>query len=256
MPSSPRLTSVELFKIAGLPLKLNITAEACKEHPENYNKEKNVGSFDFILNWTNMAYTYISRSVIQILGYEHKIFLNKGYNFSLSLIHPDDVVIVRKIHLSIFKYYYLTAENLRSMLIFSYDVRIRSQTGKYVRLLRQSKFFAFTEGGRPRLERVNCTDISDLLSNTMITLLIHRCEAEGNTRLLYKEVFPSSLGKLSLREEQVLVLASNGHTSKQIADIMFVSLETIKSHRKNIIAKTSSRNLMEAIGLLKLNGSD
>jgi DNA-binding NarL/FixJ family response regulator len=42
---------------------------------------------------------------------------------------------------------------------------------------------------------------------------------------------------LSKREEEVLSLVNKGLTSKQIADKLFISFNTVKTHRKNIAKK-------------------
>jgi len=48
--------------------------------------------------------------------------------------------------------------------------------------------------------------------------------------------------KLSLREIEVLGLIMQGYTNQEIADKLFVSYETVKSHRKNILQKTGTNN--------------
>jgi DNA-binding CsgD family transcriptional regulator len=48
--------------------------------------------------------------------------------------------------------------------------------------------------------------------------------------------------KLSLREIEVLGLIMQGHTNSEIAKKLFISYETVKSHRKNILTKTGARN--------------
>ncbi|OQP44814.1 hypothetical protein A4H97_10660 [Niastella yeongjuensis] len=47
---------------------------------------------------------------------------------------------------------------------------------------------------------------------------------------------------LSLREIEVLGLIMQGYTNQEIADKLFVSYETVKSHRKNILQKTGTNN--------------
>ena len=49
--------------------------------------------------------------------------------------------------------------------------------------------------------------------------------------------------KLTNREVEVLALIMEGFTNKEIANKLFVSAETIKSHRKNILRKTECRNI-------------
>lgn len=48
--------------------------------------------------------------------------------------------------------------------------------------------------------------------------------------------------KLSLREIEVLGFIMQGLTNNEIAEKLFVSYETIKSHRKNILSKTGAKN--------------
>jgi DNA-binding CsgD family transcriptional regulator len=48
--------------------------------------------------------------------------------------------------------------------------------------------------------------------------------------------------KLSLREIEVLGLIMQGLTNNEIAEKLFVSYETVKSHRKHILTKTGAKN--------------
>ncbi|MFN2439327.1 MAG: response regulator transcription factor [Chitinophagaceae bacterium] len=47
---------------------------------------------------------------------------------------------------------------------------------------------------------------------------------------------------LSIREIEVLGLIMLGYTNHQIADKLFISYETVRSHRKNILTKTGAPN--------------
>lgn len=48
--------------------------------------------------------------------------------------------------------------------------------------------------------------------------------------------------KLSIREIEVLGLIMQGLTNNEIAEKLFISYETVKSHRKNILEKTKAKN--------------
>lgn len=48
--------------------------------------------------------------------------------------------------------------------------------------------------------------------------------------------------KLSTRELQVLQMIMQGHTNQEIAGKLFISIETVKSHRKHLLSKTGARN--------------
>lgn len=53
--------------------------------------------------------------------------------------------------------------------------------------------------------------------------------------------------KLSLREIEVLGLIMQGLTNQNIAEKLFISYETVKSHRKNILEKTGAKNTASLI---------
>ncbi|MFY0688543.1 MAG: response regulator transcription factor [Cyclobacteriaceae bacterium] len=54
-------------------------------------------------------------------------------------------------------------------------------------------------------------------------------------------------GKLSEREIEVLNLVSEGKTTKEIADILFVSTRTVETHRMNMMKKLQVQNTAELI---------
>ncbi|MFD0556857.1 LuxR family two component transcriptional regulator [Stackebrandtia endophytica] len=47
------------------------------------------------------------------------------------------------------------------------------------------------------------------------------------------------------REEEILKLVAEGHTSKEIGDILFISVKTVERHRANILQKLGLRDRLE-----------
>jgi two-component system, NarL family, nitrate/nitrite response regulator NarL len=62
---------------------------------------------------------------------------------------------------------------------------------------------------------------------------------------------------LTKREKEVLAWVAEGLTAQEIASKLFLSLDTVESHRRNIIQKFNARNTVDAvvkamrIGLIK-----
>jgi len=56
---------------------------------------------------------------------------------------------------------------------------------------------------------------------------------------------------LSGREIEVLRLAADGKTNQEIADQLFISLNTVKTHLRHIFQRLEARNRAEAIGLAR-----
>jgi two-component system, NarL family, response regulator NreC len=62
------------------------------------------------------------------------------------------------------------------------------------------------------------------------------------TRALFRELAPAprdsaQVESLSSRETDVLRLIAQGHTNRQIADILHLSVRTVETHRANILGK-------------------
>jgi DNA-binding CsgD family transcriptional regulator len=50
---------------------------------------------------------------------------------------------------------------------------------------------------------------------------------------------------LTEREVEVLALAVQGHSDKEISDLLFISPRTVNAHMRNMFAKTGSSNRTE-----------
>lgn len=59
---------------------------------------------------------------------------------------------------------------------------------------------------------------------------------------------PEERGVLTTREVEILRLVAKEYSSRQIAEILFISERTVETHRKNILKKTGATNL---VGLIK-----
>jgi len=59
---------------------------------------------------------------------------------------------------------------------------------------------------------------------------------------------------LSQREQEIIILISNELSSREIAERLFISFETVKSHRKNILAKLEVKNVAGMIREAFLQG--
>ncbi|WP_375748717.1 LuxR C-terminal-related transcriptional regulator [Vibrio sp. HN007] len=68
------------------------------------------------------------------------------------------------------------------------------------------------------------------------------------------KVKPSpGLNKLTKREQQIITLLGNGDSNTQIADKLFVSENTVKTHLHNVFKKINARNRLQALIWVKEN---
>jgi PAS domain S-box-containing protein len=60
---------------------------------------------------------------------------------------------------------------------------------------------------------------------------------------------PEQRAELTPREREVLSLVALGHTSAQIADQLFISTETVRTHVRNAMAKTGARTRAQLVAM-------
>ncbi|WP_289857991.1 LuxR C-terminal-related transcriptional regulator [uncultured Muribaculum sp.] len=110
-----------------------------------------------------------------------------------------------------------------------------------------NKFCNAFEFFSPRRSRV--VIVSDIASETSISanedegtiveLLGAALEKQKKTRL----ETPATSQALSHREENVLGLIARGYINKEIADMLEISINTVLTHRKNIMTKLGIRSV-------------
>ena len=59
---------------------------------------------------------------------------------------------------------------------------------------------------------------------------------------------------LSKREQEVLKMIAEGKKSAEIAKLLFISINTVDTHRKNILAKCEVKNTAELVSFANKNG--
>jgi DNA-binding CsgD family transcriptional regulator len=79
-----------------------------------------------------------------------------------------------------------------------------------------------------------------------LTMQVQVANTSETTFLLNKKLSKNcndlKVSKLTERELQIMDLIGQGFTNKEIAQQLYISLETVKSHRKHLLFKTESRN--------------
>lgn len=92
---------------------------------------------------------------------------------------------------------------------------------------------------------------SDFLIASLKSILAGNCIFDpklnsSKSNLHHDDYFVKEFS-LSKREIEIIKLLINGHSSVQIAEKLFVSFETVKSHKKNIYFKLGINKLADLV---------
>lgn len=78
-------------------------------------------------------------------------------------------------------------------------------------------------------------------------LEVVKCPLRGECKLEGVVCKPVRATGLSKREQEVLSLAAQGKTSREIAESLFLAKPTVNHHLSNILRKTAAKNIKNAI---------
>jgi DNA-binding CsgD family transcriptional regulator len=190
---------------------------------------------------------YISSGFESQLGWSIKEAEKEGSSYMDKRIHPDDLIkllesgnffigfALRKVESKEWKNYKLIN-----------DYRVLNANNEYIRVIEQHVCLQEDKRGRYWLD----LSILDVSPDKDIKAPF-RCRLQNfKTGELFE--FPENLSnkdesRLSIREKEILQLISVGLVSKQIADKLYISVNTVNTHRQRIIEKLEVSNTAEAI---------
>ncbi len=159
-------------------------------------------------------------------------------------IHPEDLVDKRMLEYEFFKFVNALPSEKKTGYKATCRIRIKNKEGIYVTAANSTQILQLSPAGKIWLI-LCCYDFSD-----------NKTEDHGiSPRILNSqtgECFNPDFSErrshiLTDREKEVLRLIQAGKPSKQIADILGISIHTVSRHRQNILEKLSVGNSVEAI---------
>ncbi len=216
-----------------------------KEIINRYMDVFHVGEYFYVIFNTQKAeMEYVSPKATAILGYE-------THEFTLQLVmdnvHTDDIPYYFHYEQSAVRFFSELSPDLFFKYKFSYDYRIKNKTGTYKRILQQVvPIYYFPEGGVRTLAIF--TDISHLIVQGIPKLsFIGMQGAPSYYNVHLQKEFSLSEKLFTKREQEILSEVLSGKSSQQIAEILNLSIHTIKTHRKNILKKSGCESLSDLL---------
>ncbi|QKG53950.1 helix-turn-helix transcriptional regulator [Hymenobacter sp. BRD67] len=157
-------------------------------------------------------------------------------------IHPDDlpaVIQASTLASEFMQHCEPGAAGQQSAACFSIDYRLRCQAGHYLHVLRQNFILAQDAQGHPLVTASLFTDISAHKNTNDVRFSLDHPDFAA---WLAARKGKRTDDELSTREQEILALVLAGETNAAIAEKLFISYFTVKTHRRNIKRKIKSNN--------------
>jgi DNA-binding CsgD family transcriptional regulator len=235
---------------------LNIKLPAVDDYFENLIKHFNrfaIGRFCWLVADRIKGTTHSAGgATYNILGLQPSSITGSGPEIIFSRTHPED--LTKLFAYSEYWIRFLSDVNPedRKNYVNCIFIRVKNERGKFAWVMLQYLDSYIDDQGNSLFIFTAITDVShikhsgetimtirDILNNSTICI---RCQEEG------KIEESSSIHKpITLREQEILRLIATGLGSKQVADKLGISINTINNHRQNLLRKTGSKSSAELI---------
>lgn len=160
------------------------------------------------------------------------------------LIHPDDLAGKHLQELCFFHFIKHQPKRKRGDYYLTSKLRMKAKTNSYIPVSHRMFYIPVPSGDT--LWLALCL-YSPLLFEIPANCVIIN-SATGQITELGKQ---NGTQILSAREKQVLSLINKGLTSKDIADLLSISIHTVSRHRQEILGKLQVKNSIEACRIAK-----
>ncbi len=213
------------------------------------NSISHISPLFYVIDYTRSNYLLMTENIRDIGGESPEAFLEGGLEKLIEVYQKDDFKVYNE---QVFK-------NNRDFLqsvpmdehhnyIFSYNFRAKHKKGHFVTLYQRGFYITSQDTGLPLFSIGTIQDISLFKKDKIINHSIEKISNQGVDLLQQKFYLPDEEAKLvSPQELRVLQYIAEGRSSKQIADLLFISENTVITHRKSLLRKTNTQNMAELV---------
>ena len=192
---------------------------------------------------------YTSKRSLDMMGIEPEVL--SGINYFQSL-HPDEInrhTLGMTLLLKLAHELYSEEKGYR---LLSSNYRMKNAEGKYSNFLMQFYIFYSTIPYKSVFTFKVQTNIDWFKKHKHG---YHYYLGEDLSNFRYPDMELLTKGNVfSRREDDIIKLLEKGHSSEQIAEKIFISPNTVNTHRRNILRKSGKANMTELIHDLKEMG--
>lgn len=202
-------------------------------------------SFILVFDCYTNKFVFVSDNIPPLYGIEPNRLILEGHKPIIEVIHPDDIyygLLIRKKIYSLLKKL-SSKDKMKHKVI--HEMRVKNKRGEYIRIIEQEHVIKLDKSGNIWL-MLSVIDID--ASHESETTKSHLFNFETGEQI-FIDLSDTLEESLTNRELEVLRLMKQGLLSKEIAESLKVSINTVNSHRQNILQKLKANNSIEAVNL-------
>ncbi len=233
-----------------------------EEHPDEERKmyeleqlSQNIGMREGItigcFDYRKLSLAFFTGNIEELTGYPASMFRAKGMETSFAMIHPEDRTELFRFQKIVFDSFHRLTMEEKHTFEFSYTTRwIHRKTNAITWVLGKVRPYLIDSAGNFAMD----LHIIMKLHTPPKTIGYdwnYSFQQEDGTRIFVSKNSPSSRAiSLTKKEKEIVKLILEGKESKEIAEELNISVNTVGTHRKNILKKLKARNVGEMVKII------
>ena len=208
-----------------------------------------------IVDLRNLSFDYISKNMRACIGYGNSKLNDGGVLFYKSKIHPEDMSLWLN---SMNEMLSFTINKIpigdRIKLNYTVNYRIKNSNDEYVNIIQNVTPIGFDKDNKPVIVLAQCNILDSNISLQICGSIKKLGDNDQYETLFFKNYSKKLLESgISSRERDIIRLLVLKKSSKQVAEKLCISPNTVDTHRRNILKKLNISSTGELIGMLSQN---
>ena len=202
----------------------------------------------YIIDYNRKGFLYVSPNPLFLCGYSAEEVRKKGYAFYMEVVPEDEIQMLYEINEAGFGFYDKQPKEKKLDMAIEYDFHIKA-SDNHTHLIHH-KLTPILLNSNGDMWLALCT--VSLSPKTTVGNVIITCK---NSTTHFSYSFEGKRWKeepnttLTDREKDILQLSVKGLSNTEIGEALYVDINTVKFHKKNLFCKLQAENITEAIGI-------
>ncbi len=202
-------------------------------------------------DYRNLNLAFFTGNVEKLTGYPESMFRNKGMETSFTMIHPDDRPELFRFQKIVFDAFHGLSIPERHTFEFSYTTRwVHRTTQDVIWMTSKVRPYVIDECGNFIMDLHIIVQLFTPPKSKNYDWSYTYSKADGTRIFVSKNSPVIKAVKLTSKEREIVDLILEGKESKEISKILNISINTVATHRKNILRKLGAKNVGEMIKIL------
>lgn len=184
----------------------------------------------WIDNHTSLSPYYVNHRAKALYGFPTNDLTKMGFNLYKNILHPSTFGVLKTT---------FSEFNQNGTKVHLEVPYVKINDGSYAWVYLAAKAFCFDVNGEAKYILSVIFNIDDLVGLTLDKNQYKDASFILSSKHLYQTLTP--------REKEILKLIAAGNKNKEIADLLDISFETTKTHRKRIIRKLNVKSAIELV---------